>query len=198
MKRPAKALCLCLALLGLAACAPDQSAPTLTAPPRTKDLSFDDQGRVVRPRAERNWDDAVGKRAQSLLLQADREAFKGVSVRAWDGAVLLTGAVTKPENRRRAGEIVRTVDGVTQVFDDLVLAENPAHPMYLPDTNLEQRLYAGLLGNDLVNGAYVVRVVNGVAYLQGTTRSKADVDKAAEFVRGFDGVKWVVDRVSVR
>ncbi|CUW37481.1 putative periplasmic or secreted lipoprotein [Magnetospirillum sp. XM-1] len=198
MKRSAKALCLCLALLGLAACAPDQSAPTLTAPPRAKDLSFDDQGRVVRARGERNWDDAVGKRAQAMLIQADREAFKGVSVRAWDGGVLLTGAVTKPELRRRAGEIVQTVEGVTQVFDDLALSENPAHPMYLPDAHLEQRIYAGLLGNDLVNGAYVVRVVNGVAYLQGTTRTKADVEKAAEFARSFDGVKWVVDRVSVR
>lgn len=198
MKRPAKALCLCFGLLGLAACAPDQDAPTLSAPPRTTELRFDTDGRVVRPRAERNWDDAVGKRAQSMLLQADRDAYKGVSVRAWDGGVLLTGAVSKPEQRRRAAEIVRTVEGVTQVSDDLVLTENPAHPMYLPDTGLEQRIYAALLGNDAVMGAYVVRVVNGVAFLQGTTRTKADADKAAELVRGFDGVKWVVDRISVR
>lgn len=198
MKRPAKALCLCLALLGLAACAPDQPAPTLTAPPRTTDLSFDSLGRVVRPRGERNWDDAVGQRAVALLNQADKEAFKGVSVRAWDGGVLMTGAVTKPELRRRAEQLIRSVEGVSQVHDELVLAENPGQTAYVPDGNLEHRIYKGLLGNDDINGAYVVRVVNGVAYLQGTTRTKADVDKAAAFVRGFDGVKWVVDRVSVR
>ena len=196
MKRPVKIL-LSLGLLAVAACAPDQGSPTVSAPPRSTELSFDSQGRVVRPRTERNWDDAVGMRAQAMLLQADREAFKGVSVRAWDGGILLTGAVAKPEQRRRADQLVRSVEGVAQVHDELVLAENPSHPMYVPDTSLEQRIYAGLLGNDAVGGAYVVRVVNGVAYLQGSTRSKADVDKAAEFVRGFDGVKWVVDRVSV-
>ncbi|BAE53011.1 BON domain-containing protein [Paramagnetospirillum magneticum] len=198
MNKPAKALCLCLGLIGLAACTPDQGSPTVTAPPRSSDLSFDAQGRVVRPRAERNWDDSVGKKVQTMLAQADREAFKGVSVRAWDGGVLLTGAVAKPDQRRRAAETARSVEGVTQVYDDLVLAENPAHPMYIPDPNLEQRIYAGLLGEDAITGAYTVRVVNGVAFLQGSTRSKADADKAADFVRGFDGVKWVVDRISVR
>ncbi|KIL97534.1 putative periplasmic or secreted lipoprotein [Paramagnetospirillum magnetotacticum MS-1] len=198
MNRPAKALCLCFGLLGLIACTPDQGGPTVSAPPRGGDVSVDAQGRVVRPRAERNWDDSVGKKVQSLLIQSDREAFKGVSVRAWDGGVLLTGAVAKPDQRRRAAETARSVEGVSQVFDDLVLTENPGHPNYVPDANLEQRIYAGLLGDDGISGAYVIRMVNGVAFLQGTTRSRADAEKAADFVRGFDGVKWVVDRVSVR
>ncbi|EME67713.1 periplasmic or secreted lipoprotein [Paramagnetospirillum caucaseum] len=198
MKRPVKII-LSLGLLAVtAACTANQEAPTLSAPPRTTELSFDAQGRVVRPRGERNWDDAVGQRAVALLNQADREAFKGVSVRAWDGGVLLTGAVAKPEQRRRADQVVRSVEGVAQVHDELVLAENPGLTLYVPDGNLEQRIYKALLGNDDINGAYVVRVVNGVAYLQGTTRTKADLDKAAAFVRTFDGVKWVVDRVSVR
>jgi len=198
MKRPVKIL-LSLGLVAVAAaCTPDQESPIVSAAPRTTELSLDSQGRVIRLRPERNWDDAVGQRALSTLNQADREAFKGVSVRAWDGGVLLTGAVAKPEQRRRADQLVGGIEGVTQVYDELALAENPAHPMYVPDAHLEQRIYAGLLGNDAISGAYVVRVVNGVAYLQGSARSKADADKAAEFARGFDGIKWVVDRVSVR
>jgi len=197
MKRPVKIL-VSLGLLAVAACTPNQDAPKVSATPRASELSFDSQGRVVRLRAERNWDDAVGQRALATLNQADRDAFKGVSARAWDGGVLLTGAVAKPEQRRRAGQLVAGLEGVAKVHDELALAENPAHPMYVPDAGLEQRIYAGLLGNDAVTGAYVVRVVNGVAYLQGSAQSKADVDKAAEFVRGFDGIKWVVDRVSVR
>lgn len=197
--RTASALA-CLGLLAVAACTPDQQQvqPTVSSQLRSSDVKFDAQGRVVRPRTERNWDDAVGQRVQAALAQADREAFKGVSVRVWDGGVLLTGAVTKPEQRRRAAELARTVEGVSQVFDELALSEVPASPAYAPDAHLENVIYAGLLGNDAVNGAYSVRVVNGVAYLQGTSKSKADVDKAAEFARGFDGVKWVVERVFVR
>jgi osmotically-inducible protein OsmY len=196
--RTASAL-VCLGLLAVAACTPEQQAqPTVSSPIRNSEVTFDSQGRVVRPRSERNWDDAVGKRVEVALGKADSTAFKGVSVRAWDGGILLTGAVAKPEQRRRAAEAARTVEGVSQVFDELVLSETPANPMYVPNAHMENVIYAGLLGNDAINGAYTVRVVNGVAYLQGTTKSKADVDKAAEFARGFEGVKWVVDRVSVR
>lgn len=153
---------------------------------------------MVRPRADRNWDDALERRVKSALTAADSAAYRGVTARAWDGAILLTGAVVKPGLRRSAVEIAGGVEGVAQVFDELALSENPASPAYLPDTALEQRIYAGLLGQDAVTGAYEVRVVNGIAYLQGSARSREDVGRAAEFVRGFDGVKWVVDRVAVR
>lgn len=159
---------------------------------------MDSQGRVVRPRADRNWDDALERRVKSALTAADGTAYRGVTTRAWDGGILLTGAVVKPGLRRSAAEIAMGVEGVTQVFDELALAENPTSPVYVPDTALEQRIYAGLLGQDSVTGAYEVRVINGVAYLQGSARDRADVGRAAEFVRGFDGVKWVVDHVSVR
>ncbi len=197
MMRPAN-LFLTLALLVLTACGPDQDAPQVSGLPQAGEPVLDSQGRVVRSRGERNRDDTIGRVALSALTQADKEAFKGVSVRAWDGNVLLTGAVAKPEQRRRAEQLIRSVAGVAEVHDELALTETPAHSMYVPDVNLEQRIYAGLLGNDAVSGAYVVRVVNGVAYLQGTTRSKSDADKAADFARGFEGIKWVVTKVSVR
>jgi hyperosmotically inducible protein len=198
MMRSARLLCLTLGLFVLAACGPDQETPQVSALPQAGEPVLDSQGRVVRSRGERNRDDTIGRVALSALAQADKTAFKGVSVRAWDGAVLLTGAVAKPEQRRRAEQAVRAVAGVAEVHDELVLAENPSHPMYVPNTGLEQQIYAGLLGNDAVSGAYSVRVVNGVAYLQGSARSKADVDKAADFARGFEGIKWVVTKVSVR
>jgi hyperosmotically inducible protein len=197
MTRPGS-LCLALALLAVTACSPQQDAPQLGALPQAGAPIVDAQGRVVRPRGERDRDDTIGRVALSALAQADKDAFKGVSVRAWENGVLLTGAVAKPEQRRRAGQVVRAVSGVADVHDELVLAENPTHPMYVPNAGLEQQIYAGLLGNDAVSGAYSVRVVNGVAYLLGTARSKADVDKAAEFARGFEGIKWVVTKVSVR
>lgn len=191
-----RAALLLLALL-TAACTPDGTRPTTAGGPEPA-FSTDAQGRVVRPRTERNWDDALEHRVKSALTAADAAAYRGVATRAWDGGILLTGAVDKPSRRRTAVEIARGIDGVAQVFDDLVLAENPADPVFVPDTNLEQRIYAGLLGQDSITGAYEVRVVKGVAYLQGSARSREDVERAADFVRGFGDVKWVVDHVSVR
>ncbi|MBI3444794.1 MAG: BON domain-containing protein [Magnetospirillum sp.] len=193
IKRLARTI-LSLGLLQLAACAqPPNSAST----PQSQ-LSTDSQGRVVRLRADRNIDDSVGQAVHALLMSTDRDAFRGVSVRVWDGALLLTGAVAKPDQRRRAEQLAKSVDGVATIFDELVLVENPGLTIYVPDTHREQKIYAGLLGQDGLAGAYTVRVVNGVAYLLGSSNSADDVVKAAAFTRDYDGIKWVVEHVSVR
>ena len=194
MMKPAR-LFLSLGLLLLAACA---QPPGGTAPSEQSALDMDSQGRVVRLRADRNLDDSLGQAVHTKLITADREAFRGVSVRAWDGGILLTGAVSKPDQRRRAEQVVKSVTGVSAIFDELVLVENPGLILYVPDSGLELKIYAGLLGQEDIVGAYTVRVVNGVAYLMGSTRSADDVVRAAAFARDFDGIKWVVEHVSVR
>ncbi|CAA7611721.1 Predicted periplasmic or secreted lipoprotein [Candidatus Terasakiella magnetica] len=185
---------LCAALL-LAGCAAE---PAAVSAPKASAVTMDDQGRVVRARGDRNRDDSIGRAVVNRLVETDKEAFKGVSVKAWDGTVLLTGAVSKPEYRRRAVQLAKVAEDVLVVHDELSLSENPASPDFVPDSNREQRIYAGLLGQDKLAGAYVVRVVGGVAYLLGTARSAEDVTRAIAFVREAEGVKWVVDRVSVR
>ncbi|CAA7622819.1 BON domain-containing protein [Magnetospirillum sp. SS-4] len=185
---------LLLPVLLLAACA----APPPPSPPQPSAVKLDPIGRVIRARGERDQDDAMGRGIRTALLQDDSAAFKGVSVLAWDGVVLLSGAVSKPEHRRRAARIARDRDGVRVVHDGLVLAEDPGAVTYLADTGRERRIFAGLMGNDDIAGAYVVRVVNGIATLLGTTRSAADLAKASAFARDVEGIKWVVEHVEVR
>jgi hyperosmotically inducible protein len=188
-------LSLLLSALLLAACAaPGPESRT----PQPSPVSVDQSGRVVRARADRNQDDSIGRGIQAALRQSDAVAFKTVSVLAWDNVVLLTGAVAKPEHRRRAAQVARDWSDVRLVHDDLVMAEDFASTAYLPDPVREQRIYAGLLGQNDVTGAYVVRVVNGVATLLGTARSADDVAKAMAFARDVEGIKWVVDHVDIR
>lgn len=194
MPSPAKTAAL-LALLALAACATPESRRDAAAPSA---VTTDSTGRVTRPRAERNQDDSIGRAVLGSLRQNDAGAFKGVSVLAWDGAVLLAGAVAKPEQRRRAEQLAQAVSGVSRVYNDLVMDEAPGSPAFVPDVAREQKIYAGLLGQSEVSGAYVVRMVNGVVTLLGTARSPQDVDAAMAFARESDGVKWVVNRVAVR
>ena len=186
-----------LSVVLLAACAP-QGASTGGPVASATAVSTDSAGRVVRLRADRNQDDSTGRAVLNQLRQSDATAFKGVSVLAWDQAVLLTGAVSKPESRRRAEQLAKAVDGVTQVFNDLVMAEDPAATMFVPEVGHEQRIYAGLLGADDISGAYVVRMVNGVVTLLGTARSAEDVARATAFARDAEGVKWVVEHVAVK
>jgi len=179
-----------VAVLALAACA--------TTGGGSSSLATDNAGHVVRPRAERNRDDSVGRAVLANLKGNDAIAFRGVSVLAWNGNVLLAGAVSKPEHRRRADQLARTAEGVDKVFDELTLAEDPGATGFVPDVAREQRIYAGLLGQDGLNGAFVVRMVNGVVFLLGSSRSAEDVAQATAFIRDADGVKWVVEHVSVK
>jgi osmotically-inducible protein OsmY len=174
-----------LAVLLVAACAPQATAPVVNAPP------------VTRPRAERMQDDALGRAVLGKLRQTDAKAFGNVSVLAWDGAVSLAGAVTKPESRRRAVALAKEA-GALAVFDDLMLDENPANPAFVADVAREQKIYAALLGQSDITGAYTVRVVNGVAILLGTSRAQEDSERASAFVCEAEGVKWVVNHVVVR
>lgn len=188
-----------LSALILVACAPQGAStggPVTSASPTA--VTTDSAGRVVRPRADRNQDDSTGRAVLNQLRQSDAAAFKGVSVLAWDQAVLLTGAVSKPEYRRRAEQLAKAVDGVAQVFNDLVMAEDPTAMAFVPEVGREQRIYAGLLGADDISGAYVVRMVNGVVTLLGTARSAEDVARATAFARDAEGVKWVVEHVTVK
>lgn len=188
-----------LVVLALAACGapgtqPGPAAATVVLPPPVTDGA----GRVVRARADRNMDDSVGRAIASQLKSTDATAYRGVSVLAWDGTVLLTGAVAKPGERRHAEQLAQSMPEVRMVFDELTLVEDPAAIAFVPDAAREQRIYAGLLGEDAITGAYTVRMVNGIAYLLGTTRSSEDSARAVAFVSAADGVKWVVDHAQVR
>ena len=186
-------LFLLLPVLLLAACV----TPGVEAPQQSP-VTVDSSGRVMRLRADRNQDDSIGRNIASQLRQSEAALFKGVSVLAWDRVVLLTGAVAKPEHRRRVEQIAKATDGVDVVFNDVIVAEIPDVTVFVPEVWHEQRIYAGLLGQTDIAGAYVVRMVNGVVTLMGTARDAEDVAKAVAFAREAEGVKWVVNHVTVK
>ncbi len=194
MKLPKSRLFLLLAAaLVPAACAGPGPRSAAPAP-----VTVDAGGHVVRPNAERGRDDTIGRTVASRLSESDAGAFRNVSVLAWDGAVLLTGAVAKPEQRRRAGQIAGAVGGVSTVHNELTLVEAAAAAAFVADAGGEQRLQTALSGRSDIAGAYAVRMVNGVVYLLGTARSAEDVARATDFARDADGVKWVVEHVAIR
>ncbi|MEO0035026.1 MAG: hypothetical protein RLZZ501_1049 [Pseudomonadota bacterium] len=135
-------------------------------------------------------DRALANAVLDRLLAADRAGFQSVSVLAWRGSVLLTGAVVRPGQRQRAERTAAGVDGVHRVLVDLHLIEAPLLPEFLPESAGEQTLLARLDGQP---GRYAVRLVHGVAYLLGTAPTRAVADRAADTLREADGVKWVVD-----
>ncbi|MGE5548841.1 MAG: BON domain-containing protein [Solirubrobacterales bacterium] len=146
----------------------------------------------VRSRGEANRDDALKALVTRKLAEADKLAYRAVTVEVWQGRVLLMGAVIKPEHRRNAEAIAKSAGGITKVYNDLLLAEERAFDLFSPDLGREYDVRKAL---ELEGKAgATVRVVNGVAYLLGAAspeqaaRMKADAGEV-------QGIKWVVNHL---
>jgi len=137
-------------------------------------------------------DETLARMVRERLDAADRAAFTHVFVLARDGAVLLTGAVVKPGQRRQAAILARETVGSAPVYDDLRLTEPTRLAEFDPDPAGERRLAARLTEAD---ARVTVRVVRGVAYLVGTARDGEAAARAADRARDEDGIAWVVSHV---
>lgn len=138
-------------------------------------------------------DDTLKADIARRIAQLGSRPYRAVTVEAWNGRVLLAGAVIKPEQRRRAEQAARAASGTGEVLNELVLAEDGALDLFLPDTVREVALrrQLGLDGE----GAPVLRVVHGVAFLLGAARGDAESEALKEAVGDAEGIKWVVNHL---
>jgi hypothetical protein len=180
-------LVLALALILPAGCAPFGGGPG-------PGVSTPTQGQAITARP---GDDALAAAVRSRLADTDRDSFQGVSVLVWNGTALLTGAVIRPEQRRRAEQTVRAVAGIVDVHDEVQLAEKSVLGGFAPDPGREAAILAQISTHPTLTGSFTLRMVHGVVYLLGTAATRAEAETAADVIREVEGVKWVVDLVTV-
>lgn len=148
----------------------------------------------IRSRMEADRDDALKAIVRRKLTESDRAAFRAITIEVWQQRLMLMGAVAKPEHRRRAEAIARSQSGVTEVFNEVLLAEEAAFPQFTPDPDAEQQIRLALGIQGLTDG-FAVRVVNQVAYLLGRVSSPAEIERLKAEATGLDGIKWAVARL---
>jgi osmotically-inducible protein OsmY len=142
-------------------------------------------------------------RIKTNILKAFAEEAKGllvdVSSNVYEGHVLLTGSVKKPEDRAKAEAITRRIDGVREVFNDIQVTEEGGLRASAKDFAIETKLKANLLtARGVTSINYRWRAVNGVVYFLGAARSQEELDKVLAVAREMDGVKDVVSHVVVK
>lgn len=122
---------LLMAGLAVAACQsaePAQSSAAAPEEPVRPVLSA-----LERSRQDANRDDVIASILTRKLRELDASAYRGVTVEVWSGRVLLMGAVIKPDQRRRAEQNAAGISGVTRVINELILAEDRALDLFIPD-----------------------------------------------------------------
>ncbi len=125
--------------------------------------------------------------------------FRDVSTDVYLGRMMLTGAVAQPAQKTRAVQIARTIEGVTQVVDELQVTSQGGIGATATDLVIEQKIGAKLLTESGIKSVnFRWRAVNGTAYLFGRAHSQAELDRALALTRETENVKRVVNHVRVQ
>lgn len=115
-----------------------------------------------------------------------------VNVTSYNTIVLVTGEAPTEELRRKVIDIVRGVEKVSKVYDEIAIAGPSALTARTSDTLLTGKVKAQLFGSKQVEATRIKVVTErGIVYLLGLV-PKTQADAAAEIARRVGGVQKVV------
>jgi len=144
--------------------------------------------------------------AVKTKLAADSEVKASqVNVDTSKRVVTLTGTVDTQAAKNRAEQIASQTNGVVSVIDNLSVSEaTAAGPTPAPTTGgftdamLTTSVKSKLLADSTVGGMAIdVDTANGVVTLTGKVKSQAERETAIRLAKETDGVKDVVDNLTI-
>lgn len=118
-----------------------------------------------------------------------------IKVKAKDGEVTLTGTVSQESDKTLAGETVASLPSVTRVDNQLDVKGETAGTY--SNAWLITKVKSTLLFHRNVNAGTEVFAKNGTVTLRGKADNKAQIDLTSEYVMGVDGVKNVINEMTV-
>ena len=136
-------------------------------------------------------DEAIEVRAASQI-RSNLGTRVRASVTSYNRQVLLTGEVPNLQDKQRVEEVVKSVENVASVVNELAVLNSPSLMDRSADTLLTGRIKAMLLdASDLQSNAFKVVTERNTVYLMGRVTQR-EADRATEVVRGTPGVQKVV------
>ncbi|MGI2170979.1 BON domain-containing protein [Shewanella sp. MF05960] len=162
--------------------------------------------------AAQDWQDDAkdawidGKAETTLLLNTNLNSFD-INTDVIDGNVTLTGKVNSSVDKALAAELVKSVDGVNEVNNELTVMKQHSSDKdhdsdtlvdTLTDSKVATVVKTRLLFSTDISGTEIdVDVENGVVTLEGTVSSDAERDLALTIAKNTDDVKEVVDELRI-
>ncbi len=130
----------------------------------------------------------------SDILHKD-ESLSGqvhINVASYNGAVLLTGEAPTAEKRAHAEQLVRGVEKVRRIYNEITVAAPSSGLTRSSDTLITTKLKTRMLTEkNFDSGRVKVVTENGTVYLMGLM-SQDEAAVATEIARGTSGVQRVV------
>ena len=144
-------------------------------------------------------DTKIRAQINETWFRHDEKMFQDVDLAVNEGRVMLTGKVSKPEERVEAVRLTWQVAGVRQVIDEIQVTDNSSFMDYARDVRIANTLKGQLLfDKNVASINYTIDVVNGVVYLMGIAQSQDELNRVIAHARDIDGVKRVVNHVVLK
>ena len=133
-----------------------------------------------------------------LWFKHNVDMFRKLDMTVNNGRVLLTGVVQDPDHRVEAVRLAWQPKGVTQVINEIRVAESSGIQGFARDTWITTRLRGTLVFDKQVQSInYTIDTVQGTVYLMGIAQNQAELDRVIDLARTVPDVKGVVSYVKV-
>ncbi|MFT5481497.1 MAG: osmotically-inducible protein OsmY [Halieaceae bacterium] len=161
-------------------------------------IAVSSPGPIPENYAARTWggvldDEGIETKSYVNIKQSD-EGFKKahIVVVCYNGSVLLTGQVPNNELRNKAPEVVRKIQKVKRIYNELSVAGNTSPIVRSNDAWITAKIKTALFASPQVEG-YRTKVVteHGVVYLMGLA-NRAEAARIVEVASSSYGVQKVV------
>ena len=143
--------------------------------------------------ANARYDQDIQTRVTQQL--AKNTNFRNLQASTEDGIVTLTGNVDLYQQKVDAAKKIRKLDKVQGVRNEVAVGTSA--PDVELAAKLERKLYYDRIGYDNEFNFVDVAVKDGVATLNGETRTDVGRDSALSLVNNMPGVKDVIDNIKV-
>jgi hyperosmotically inducible protein len=146
-------------------------------------------------------DKSIGLRVRDALNANPEYKFNGVNVASFKGTVQLSGFVGSWAQKNDATHIAGQVQGVRNVVDNITVKGNgdSTTGRYVDDKSLTSRVHDALDNNGEYKFEEVnVTVFKGTVQLSGFVNTVDQKTKAGEIARQVQGVRDVVNNITVK
>ena len=137
--------------------------------------------------------------SKRLLSPSNNDLFFDVSTDAYEGRIMLTGAVKVAQDRERAAALAQGLRGVKIVYNEIQVTNKGGFQNTANDVWINAKIktkYFTETGVKSINLRW--RVVNGTVYLLGFARSEKERRLAIALAKNTTYVNGVVDHIAVK
>ena len=132
------------------------------------------------------------KANQAINKDVELNEQAHINVTSYNTVVLLTGETPTEEMRQRAVDIIKSLEKVTHIYNELSIAAPSSMTARSSDSIITSKVKTKMLSNQELSGLAVkVITEKGVVYLMGLV-SKREAELATDIARQTGGVQKVV------